>query len=152
MLLGVLYGCGEVTETPRLDRQLGIIEFYEDPVVVEVPDIASARVPFTIRVVTFGLCIEAWDTEISLVGASATVIPYNYQVQEEGFACPTVLNRVEHVARLQFDSPGTAVVSIRGRRLARTPAGPGGSPNETEITIERRVVVQELGAPIGSAE
>jgi hypothetical protein len=126
-----LVGCTSITG-PGKDREVGILEFYGDPIMVELPGEATAGQAFMVMVRTYGAdgCVSQGEVKTTVDGLRATVTPYDFRSRRS--VCPDILGLFDHVATLRFDEPGTAEITVRGRQM------PGG----TEITIERTVTIR----------
>jgi hypothetical protein len=147
-LLGVvaLAGCGsnsgaEITGQPivgdevRRERQLAWIRFYQDPMLVEIPNVVSRGVDFEVAVRTFGGgCISQGDTEVSIAGKTAEVRPFDIFVTHipPNSACTSELRYYLHRATLRFTEAGLATVRVRGR------AHPGGRG----VVVDEWVIVR----------
>jgi hypothetical protein len=119
----------------RRERQLALVQFYHDPIVVQTPETVSVSSPFDITVRTYGGgCIDQGDTGVTVHGLSADLRPYDHFVTylPPRHACPDILHLYVHRATLRFDEPGTATVTVHGRVR----------PGDSTITIQRSVRVQ----------
>jgi hypothetical protein len=111
-------------------QRLGIISFYNDPIVIEVPDTVASGLMFQVRVRTYGGgCITQGHTDVRVDGLRVTVTPYD--IHSGGNVCTTELRLFQHEAAVRFDRVGTATVAVRGMRR----------PDDQTITEERTVVV-----------
>lgn len=118
---------------PRERRVIGTIEFFDDPVVISLPDTAAAGEPFTATVRTYGGgCTRKGDTEVDVDGLRANVIPFDIETVGDQVVCPAVLVRFQHSATITFEEPGTGDVIVQGRR----------EPENELFTVERTVVVR----------
>ncbi len=129
--------CSSITgeEDIERERMIGTIEFYSDPVRIQLPDTVQRGVTFPVRVRTYGGgCIDEGDTEVKVNGLAAQVTPYDIEVTHlpPGYACTADLRLYEHVGQVRFDQPGTATLIVRGRK----------KPEKTIISVERTVEVQ----------
>lgn len=119
LALGSAAGCRLTTDNEiRRERQLGLIQFYHDPLVIQIPETVAVASPFEVTVRTYGGgCIDQGDTEVSLAGAVATVRPYDVFVTylPPNYACTDDLRLYTHRAQLHFDQPGPATITIQGR-------------------------------------
>lgn len=78
----------------------------------QIPETATAGVPFEITIWTFSFCSVA-STDISEYGGSAVVIPY--VVPYRG-VCTLVKRPHEHTATVVFTDPGIAEIVLRYSR------------------------------------
>jgi hypothetical protein len=109
----------------------GAIDFYHDPVVIDVPESVQRGTSFTIRVRTYGDgCTSKARTDVKVEGRRVTVEPMNTEIR--GVACTQILLSIEHTATVTFDSPGPVQVVVRGRR----------QPGDDVVTFERTVQVR----------
>ena len=123
-------GCTTPAEPgPRLEA--GVISFYGDPVVIDVPDVVQADIPFDVSVRTYGGgCITKDITEVAVASLRADVRPLDAHSGDE--LCTSELRMFEHTASLTFHEPGEATVSFRGTA----------QPGDSAIVVVRRVQVQ----------
>jgi hypothetical protein len=98
----------------------GIIQFYEEPMLIEAPTSVPVGSSFTVRVATFGGgCESLEDTTVELVEDGAIVTPFDRtHIPGENEACTDPLLTFFHEASLSFSSPGSKIVRIHGRRVA----------------------------------
>ena len=139
VLLGVVAGvaCSSTTGPGEFkrERQLAVIRFYQDPMLIEVPSVVSRGVDFEVAVRTFGGgCIAQGDTEVSIVGRTAEVRPFDVFVTQlpPNGACTDDLRYYLHRATLRFTEPGMAIVRVRGRA----------QPGNDIVVVERVVLVK----------
>jgi hypothetical protein len=136
LVLAVSAGCRLHTDNEvRRERQLALIEFYGDPVVLAIPDTVAVGSPFEVTVRTYGGgCIDPGDTEVSLTGQAATVRPYDVFVTDlpPNYVCNDDLRLYTHRATLRFDQRGPATVTVRGRVR----------PGDSAIAVQRSVHVR----------
>jgi len=141
VLLGTLAlassaGCRLFTDNEiRRERQLALIEFYGDPLVVQIPDTAAVATPFEITVRTYGGgCIDQGDTEVSVAGQAASVRPYDVFVTSlpPNYACTSDLRLYTHRALVRFAQVGPATVTVHGRVR----------PGDSAIAVQRSVHVR----------
>ena len=123
-------GC-DSSNGPERTRVIGAIEFHGEPVVVNVPDTASAGATFAVQVLTYGDgCAEKGETRLEIDRSRAVVTPVD--LRKEAEVCPAVLQSFEHSAEVRFREAGAAEVVIRGRRV----------PPGTVTTVRRKVTVR----------
>jgi hypothetical protein len=136
LALGSSAACRWTTDTEiRRERQLGLIQFSHDPLVIQHPETVAVASTFEVTVRTYGNgCVDQGDTEVSLVGAMATVRPYDIFVTHlpPNYACTDDLRLYTHRAELHFEQPGPATITIQGR--AR--------PGDSTIVVQRVVHVR----------
>jgi hypothetical protein len=112
-------------------RQLGVISFYYDPIVVEVPDTVQRGQPFAIRVRTYGGgCVSQGPTEFEVRDLDAEVTPYDDY--SGASVCTDILRLFSHGATLRFDRVGTATIKVRGAR----------KPENRRLDVVRTVTVK----------
>ena len=133
---GAALACRTPTENEiRRERQLALLGFYHDPIVVDAPATASVSIPFDITVRTYGgSCIDQGDTEVSVTGLRADIRPYDHFVTHlpPRYACPDILHVYTHRATVRFDQSGTATVTVHGRVR----------PGDAAIAVQRTVRVE----------
>ena len=119
----------------RSALRAGAILFFHDPTVVEVPSSATAGMPFTVTVTTYGGgCISEDTTVVKADGQRADVVPYQriYNPGPNGGACPSELRITRRQASVVFDAPGSGVVRVIGRAM----------PGDTLMQVQRTVHVR----------
>jgi|GEM_PF-5989804 len=107
-IAGTLIGCHDKT------KELGVIESYKQPILIDVPESINANDHFSVQITTFGNpCYECGPTEvIQKSDLAVEIIPYDYFTH--GKDCPSVAKYMVHSATLSFSVLGTATVSFRG--------------------------------------
>jgi hypothetical protein len=131
---GFITGEEEEEEITR-ERLIGTIEFYSDPVRIQLPGTVLRGVTFDVTVRTYGGgCIDKGDTEVEVNGLAAQVTPYDIEVTHmpAGSVCTADLRFYEHIGEVRFDQSGTATVVVRGRK----------KPQDVIISVERAVNVR----------
>ena len=132
-ILAFSAGCGAFSTEPAIRWELhpGTVEFYDQPITIEVPEAATVGVPVGVTVGTFGGgCTAQGPTEFAVSGLAATVQPMDSSIVPfPDLACTEELLVFEHRVELRFAEPGVATVRVLGRRE------PGGGPFEAERTI-----------------
>lgn len=119
----------------KRERQLAVIRFYQDPMLIEVPSVVSRGVDFEVAVRTFGNgCVTQGDTEVSIAGRTAEVRPFDVFVTQlpPNSACTDILRYYLHRATMRFTEAGVATVRVRGRA----------QPGNDIIVVEHVVRVQ----------
>ena len=102
-------------------RQPGIIDFWYDPPLIDVPTTATVGDSVTIAVTTYllGTCMAEGDTKVSIVDSILTVEPFDVldlpPLQYGQYFCNSQLEVANHDVRIAFDEPGDVTVEIRGR-------------------------------------
>ncbi len=129
-LLASLSGCDDPLSPQH--RQVGVIAFYGDPVMIAVyPDTVVAGRPFVVSVRSYGNgCISKDKTEIEADNLFVDITPYD--VHSGASVCSDILNQIDHVANLSFAKAGTALIRFHGKQL----------PADLPITETREVVVK----------
>ncbi len=116
---------------PEKGRQIGVIAFYHDPVVITVPDTVVAGRSFSVSVRTYGGgCVGQEDTEVWSTGLSIDITPYD--VHSGARICTDILKAFDHTATLTVMEPGTAQIRFHGRQL----------PDDVPISEVRELVVK----------
>lgn len=98
--------------------QHGIVEFYGDSVRIDLPAAARTGETFTVTVGSIGEhCSRPGETRVDSETAKAIILPLDWNVADsQDRACISIMRVHEHTAELSFDSPGTAIVQVRGLR------------------------------------
>jgi hypothetical protein len=116
---------------PKEEERVGVIEFYDDPVVIIVPEAASVGEPFEVSVRTFGSgCMSQGRTEVKAAGLSVRVTPYDIHSGHD--YCPDILRVFEHRAIVTVTEAGAAEIIVRG--LAK--------PGDTLVSFTHTVAVE----------
>lgn len=127
--------CRLITDEIRRERQLGLIQFYHDPLLVQIPETVAVASPFEVTVRTYGGgCIDQGDTEVSVAGDAATIRAYDIFVTylPPNHACTDDLRFYTHRALIRFEQSGSATVTVQGRIR----------PGDSTIAVQRTVRVR----------
>jgi hypothetical protein len=108
--------------------------YYGQPVVIEVPAVATAGASFTVAVTTYGGgCIAEDRTVVLVTGMTADVVPYQRVYRPRANeACTEELRITRREASVTFQAPGQAVVRMHGRAM----------PGDSLVVVERVVTVR----------
>lgn len=102
------------------ERRVATIEYYGDPVQIDLPSEVKRGQSFAVRVRTYGGgCIAKGDTEVQMLGnLKAQILPYDWEVVElpPNTACTLQLSYYSHEVLLRFEQSGVAQITVRGRR------------------------------------
>lgn len=131
--LPLLAGCN-IVETDFDQRLLpAFIEMApSDPPQVEVPQSVRTGERFTVRVTTYGGgCVSKGSTQVNVTGRQVDVSPFDFYRIDENAACTRELRMHVHEASVWIEEPGTATVTVHGRRL----------PNDETVTVARTLTV-----------
>ncbi|MBX3132360.1 MAG: hypothetical protein KF689_03080 [Gemmatimonadaceae bacterium] len=97
------------------------------------PESVVAGRPFTVTVRTAGSsCRSAARTDLSVADAGRTLIVVPHDAPQDVEMCTSDLTFLERQVTLQFDTPGTATIVLRGRYFYE------GDPAEQVVTVEVR--------------
>lgn len=116
--------------SPTVELRVGTVCCYNDgdPQVV-IPDTARAGVPAVVSIVSYGDgCYRGGPTEVVVTPSAIEVTPFDTLRLQT--ACIRILRTFHHTVQVTFDTPGTALVRVRG--LIR----------DTAAVYEQAVVVQ----------
>ncbi len=117
----------------RLKR--GVIQYYEDPVVIQLSDTVIAGAPMTVSVTTYGGggggCSRRGFVEVKINGLTAELAPYD-SVAVRATGCTLVLHLYRHEVNLVFEQKGIATVRLVGKEW----------PADKKIIVTRTVLVQ----------
>jgi hypothetical protein len=128
--LGAVAAC-ERTTGPNTERRLGFLDY---PVEVSVPDTVAVGTPATVSIKTFGnSCASKGETETTVTGMSALVLPYDYH---RGTNCLAIQISFWHRANIVFERSGTATVTFVG--VGR----PDANTAHRILTVERTITVK----------
>ena len=136
LVVAVLAGCS--SEGPTELREalgLGVIEFYQAPTIIDLPDTVDAGTPFPVRVRTYGGgCQREGPTETEAGSGGIIISPYDFDVVSapRNFTCPDILRHFDHGATLSWPVAGEIRVVVRG--LVK--------PGKVKTEVERQVVVR----------
>lgn len=126
----VLTACSGVLG-PNGEKRLGVIAFYEDPVVTEVPDTVQVGVGFEVSVRTYGGgCISEDGTDVHVEDLVVNVRPYD--VHSGANVCTDELRLFDHRTTLTLTEPGLAEIRFHGKEM----------PGDSMLTVARSIVVQ----------
>lgn len=116
--LVLVAACDTAGESEKSVIELGRLEFYNDPVIVEIPLAVMKGQQFQVRVETYGGgCIEYEDTEVLVASDGVDVFPYDRRKIPESGLCSLELTRIVHEANVIFDQVGPGTIRIHGRRV-----------------------------------
>lgn len=116
---------------PKEEERVGVIDFYDDPVVIIVPEMASVGGPFEVSVRTFGNgCVSRGRTEVEAAGLSVRVTPYDIHSGQK--YCTDILRVFEHRAVVTVTEAGVAEILVRGLT----------KPGDTLVTFAHDVAVE----------
>ncbi len=97
--------------------QPGIIDFNDEPIVINVPATAAVGDTVTITVRTYLLrCMRKGETRVSVSGLGVLVEPFDDVRDIPNVVCFDILGTPTHEANVIFDQAGNARVEVRGRR------------------------------------
>ncbi|HEX8691123.1 MAG TPA: hypothetical protein VF746_01680 [Longimicrobium sp.] len=126
-------GCSALLFADEEERVIATISHYGDGVKAEIPDVATRGVAFDVTVTSYGGgCVLEGDTEVEVQGSTAVVTPYDVELRPRNGACTDDLRFYRHAARVRFDTPGQATVTVRGVR----------KPEGDVVTVQKTVTVQ----------
>ena len=133
LLLSALFlvaGCDSIFG-PEEERRIGVIAFYDQPIVIDLPDTVQVGVPFVVSIQTYGGgCLSEGPTKIRVRGLLIDVTPYDIHNGAE--ACEDILNMFPHETTLALPTPGLAQFLFYGRQ----------KPDNLPLTVGREVFVE----------
>ncbi|MBA3455758.1 MAG: hypothetical protein H0T42_21865 [Deltaproteobacteria bacterium] len=107
-------------DAPATDEsivELGRLEFFDDPVIINVPSSVKKRQPFQVQVVTYGGgCISFERTDVQVAMDGVDFLPYDRRDIPANGLCFANLSPITHEEYVVFDEPGRHVIRIHGRR------------------------------------
>jgi hypothetical protein len=111
----------------------GVIEFYDDPIVIEHPDTLALGSTGSVAVRTYGGgCVRQGMSEVTIDGLTAVIEPFDSVHVAAQVVCTSELRLFRHVVAVPFTERGTAILRIVGLS----------QPDDHDITVTRLVVVQ----------
>ena len=120
---------------PDVERRVGVISFYGDPIVIEAPDTVQEGVPFSVMIRAYGdSCINPGGVEVQVSNLVADVTPY-VLVYTGPRVCDSILKWIDQEAFVTLTSSGAAEVRFHGKE----------HPADSLITVTREVVVKQEG-------
>ena len=100
------------------------------PPQVELPQSVRVGERFTVRITTYGSgCSSKGTTQVSVTGLQVELSPYDSYPTAEDAACTRELRTHLHQVQVWVEEPGTATVSVHGRRM------PDGEPATVARTL-----------------
>lgn len=106
----------------------GIISFYQDSIVIDVPATATVGQPFDVLVWTRGDgCFSEGETTVTTTGTQTVVEPFDSVLRD--LVCNSILLLFEHTASVTLTEPGENTVVVRGWSL------PQDTVYEEEFTV-----------------
>ncbi|HUF13959.1 MAG TPA: hypothetical protein VMN78_12720 [Longimicrobiales bacterium] len=130
IIVMAVVACGGPTE-PEPRKEIGIISFFHDPVVINVPDAVEAAVPFEVSVRTYGGgCQTQGVTDVEVTGHRVDVRPYDIHSGHD--FCTQPLRMFDHVAMVTIHEHGQALISFHGKA----------EPGDSAVVFVREVEVE----------
>ncbi len=126
--------CGDGLDAGPTDvLRPAVIEFFDQPVLINLPGQAAAGQPVVLEVVSFGNgCVRLGETRVTERASGFLVEPFDFETVGIDVVCAEILNSITHAVSLTFPSAGTFTVEIRGGR----------QPEGDLVSFERTVDVQ----------
>lgn len=116
---------------PEEETRLGVISYYDYPLVVTVPDTVQAGTPFEVSVRTYGGgCIRPNGTNVHVAGRLVKIVPYDVHSGHD--VCPDVLATFDHEAMATVRQAGLAEIRFHGKAM----------PADSTLIVVRHVVVE----------
>jgi hypothetical protein len=113
----------------------GILEYFGQPAVIDVPSSAAVGELIAVNVVTYGDgCFSSERTEVVVDGERADVAPFDRRRISDQAPCPLILLELSHGMSMTFDTPGPKTIRVHGRRVD--------ADADEVIEIQRAVAVQ----------
>ncbi len=111
----VLAACSLTTE-PQDRLIVGTVVFYQDSLVVDVPESARVGEAFEVGIRTYGGgCEEMGPTQLDLRSDTVVVTPMERTSARAGVACTDILKTFDHRATITPLRAGRVIVRFRGR-------------------------------------
>jgi hypothetical protein len=122
-------GCGLVGLGE--DERLGVLRLDGDTVPIYIPQSVERGERFAVNFYTFGGgCISRGQTELSIRGLEATIVPYDVHSGERD--CTDESAFLDHTTWLHFETEGPATIRVHGR----------GEPGDHRLVREFEVAVR----------
>ena len=129
-MIAMVVACGGPTE-PEARKEIGVISFYHDAVVITVPDAVEAGIPFELSVRTYGGgCHTRGTTDVDVTGLRVDVRPYDIHSGHD--FCTQPLLMFDHVAMVTVHESGQAIISFHG----------AAEPGDSAVVFVREVEVE----------
>ena len=113
------------------DQRLSVVDFYQEPIVLQAPDTVNVGEPFEVTTATYGNgCLQAGAT-LTDIGPGVAMIELFDRVPDAD-VCTDNLVRIDRTAVIRFEEPGRARILVRGHSL----------PENEEVLLEHDVFVQ----------
>lgn len=123
-------GCSTIIE-PSPEERPGVIDFYQEPVVVEAPETVRAGAPFEVSVRTYGGgCLSKGETEVRKEGLSVDVRPHD--IHSGADVCTQELKMFDHRATVTLHDAGVAEIRFHGQAV----------PGDSAVLVVRYVTVE----------
>ena len=133
LALAIGLGCSSMAPTGEVRVPGTLLGYYGDSAFVTVSARAPVGTPVTIRASTFGDgCYREGETDVSRNGLTAEIAPFDYRQEGAGVICTRELIEFSHEAVVTFDTPGQAVITIRGVE----------QPGDQPVVLTRYIVIE----------
>lgn len=133
LALAIGIGCSSTAPAGEARVPGSLLGYVGDTALITLPARASVGTPVTIRASTFGDgCYRQGETEVSRNGLAAEIAPFDYRQEGAGVICTHQLREFPHQAVVTFDTPGQAVITIRGLE----------QPGDRPVVLTRSIVVE----------
>lgn len=117
LVAATLSACADGLTDPPERLDVGIVQYFEQPVEIEFPDVVEGGVPFTLKVRTYGDgCRRGGPTEVSIRDPDVHVTPYDYTWEGPNVLCAQVVRTFEHEVEITLHYlPGSRRIYVYGR-------------------------------------
>jgi len=124
-------GCSDFTGLDAANRVPGVLAYYEDPTVIQVPEVVSRGEEFHVRVRTYGAgCSQQGFLRTRIRRGVVEVRPFDLAFDAQH--CPDHLGLFDHSATVVLENPGIVRVAVYGRSL----------PSGVTLVVERTLEVR----------
>ena len=132
--LGLLVGVAcSLTDPAHEVRVPGSLIAFGDTARIELPSRAAVGTPVTIVVTSFADgCSRQGETEVSRGALDVDVAPFDYRTEGRDVTCPSILRQFRREAVVTFDTPGHALIRIRGMQL----------PGDQALVLTRQLFIE----------
>jgi hypothetical protein len=132
LALAIGVGCSSIGPAGEVRVPGSLLGYFGDSAFITLPARAQVGAPVTIRASTFGDgCYRQGETDVSRNGLTAEIAPFDYR-QEGDVICTRQLREFPHEAVVTFDTPGQAVITIRGVE----------QPDNRPVVLTRYIVIE----------
>lgn len=95
--------------------EIGAIEHYGHPALIQAPDTVQSGQSLLVQLMTYGDgCVAFEETDIRATEDGVEITPHD---RRRSGACTQILKQIPHDAHVRFDTLGSKVIRVNGRRV-----------------------------------